>query len=114
VLCAAKALGIPAKREKPNAITFKVKLGAGKELQTACILIDSSATANFMDQYWVKKCRLQNAGSPRQVKAINGHRVLSYGNHQLKIQARDKKREVRTQLQAFKVVDLDGYDAILG
>jgi transposase InsO family protein len=76
--------------------------------------MDSGATANFVDQRWVKKCGLQNAGSPRQVEAIDGHRVLSYGNHQLKIQARDKKREVRTQLQAFEAVDLDGYDAILG
>jgi hypothetical protein len=28
----AKALGIPIKKEKPNTITFKVKLGMGKEL----------------------------------------------------------------------------------
>jgi hypothetical protein len=51
----AKVLGIPVKREKPNTITFKVKLGMGKELQTTRILIDSGAIANFMDQHWVKK-----------------------------------------------------------
>jgi hypothetical protein len=44
-----KVLGIPVKKEKPNTITFKVKLGAGKELQTIYILIDSSIIANFMD-----------------------------------------------------------------
>ncbi|KAL2782393.1 hypothetical protein BJX66DRAFT_345873 [Aspergillus keveii] len=72
------------------------------------------ANARQLKTQDVKECGLQGAGSPRQVEAINGHKVISYGNHQLKIQAKDKKREVRTQLQAFEAVDLDGYDAILG
>jgi hypothetical protein len=39
---------------------------------------------------------------------------MSYGTYQLKIKARDESRELRTQKQAFEVVDLEGYDAILG
>jgi hypothetical protein len=114
VLCAAKALGIPAERKGTKAISFKIKLDAGDEPQEARILLDSGATANFVSQRWVKKTGLRNAGPPRRVNAIDGHAVMSYGNHMLKIRARDELRVIQTQKQVFEAVDLEGYDAILG
>lgn len=52
--------------------------------------------------------------TPRRVKALDGHRVTSYGQTTLPVVATDNQGITREVTQPLEVVDLDVFDVILG
>lgn len=51
---------------------------------------------------------------PRKIKALDGHKVTSYGKTQMTIHATHNQGITRKAPREMHSVDIDGYDVILG
>ena len=110
------ALGISNEDIADTAlITTRVQIETPTGHITAHVLIDSGAETNFLSQKWAKTYLPDTPTSrPHKVKAVDGHRIQSYGGRTLVISATDTNQFTRQALHAFEAVDIEGYDFILG
>ena len=77
-------------------------------------LIDSGAQGNFVNRKLAEKFTGVAGIAPRRVKAIDGRVVRTYGQHHVDIKVEDSSGLTRTSGHTLYVVDIDGYDMILG
>jgi hypothetical protein len=52
-------------------------------------LVDSGAECNFISQIWTKENLNDIPAKPKQVRAIDGHKVFAYGQQKLHMTAQD-------------------------
>lgn len=86
----------------------------GHRPATVRVLIDSGAQGDFIGRGLVNQLSLPVGISPRRVKAIDGHRVRSYGMVSSDLRIQDREGTTRVHNSTLHVVDLSGYDIILG
>ena len=114
-MCAAGVLGLKQQRKYPNAIVSWVYLETPKGLRKAQCLIDSGAERNFVSQQWIKENDVpEDDTNPKDVQAIDGRVVRSYGAHEMKASIEDRNKVSKDWQVALYSVDMRGYDMILG
>lgn len=115
MLCAATALGFKVPSRSKLALVAEVIIPTKNGQKKAMALIDSGAQANFVSQHWIKE-HLPDVPNPRprQVRAIDGHEIYSYGQRRLDVQATDRADITREFRHTFNAVEMVGYDIILG
>ena len=107
-------MGVEVHQHSPKAFAFWVTLETVHGRKHAWVLVDSGAECNFINQSWTKEHLHDIPVKPKQVRAIDGHRVFAYGQQKIHMTAKDSDSLSRTSSQVWEAVDIEGYDAILG
>ena len=97
-----------------NSISFDIELPTPSGNQKARALLDSGSQANLVSTLWAKQYDLPMHSSPRRIKALDGHRVNSYGRTTLPVIAKDHQGITKQSAQPIDVADMDDFDVILG
>jgi RNase H-like domain found in reverse transcriptase/Reverse transcriptase (RNA-dependent DNA polymerase)/Retroviral aspartyl protease len=111
---AAEALGLDIPRQAGQALSRWVHLETPTGPISAWALIDSGAEGCFLSQEWVRKHVRSTDSVSRMVKALDGHRIRSYGLHRMRIAVADDRGLERQNTYPLTAVDMAGYDVILG
>ena len=114
-MLAAGALGVPPTKRRPRSLVLKGEISTQHGKHEVTALVDTGGEEIFVSQSFIKTARIpEPEHAPTMVRAIDGHKIPSYGIHDLVFSLADSrgKKQERT-LKAY-AVDMRGYDLILG
>ena len=77
-------------------------------------LVDSGSELNLVSQLFVKESGWQLRPDRDTTEAINGYDVRAYSSLKITTSITDRNSKVKTQRIEFVVVDIKGYDIVLG
>ena len=111
---AVVALGKKTDVAARECIAINVEIIVAGERRGLLALVDSGAEDDFISQAVAIELGLKGTPPDSFSKVVNGHRIVLYSQHQLKVHAVDSNDRQLIAACNLYVTDIEGFDMILG